>query len=199
MEHKEDTQSIYTPELIAFAQTGVEFASLLEQRGEKDTLIDKLLKVLPRLYSLMLSLPSYFYNPEEDLIEEYITEESYEHIRGRLETLLGSDDLYLSTNHADIEYSDTPIAISLSEQLADIYQHVGNLLGVIRQENVLALPAAIGRCRLYWQEHWGLALISALGALHQLYVAKSQVDMMEWDDEEGADLDDINMDEYEEE
>ncbi len=184
MGNKEDNQSIYTPELIAFAQTGVEFASLLEQRGDKAVFIHKLLKVLPRLYSLMLSLPSYFYNPEEDFIEEYITEESYEHIRGKLEALLGSDDLYLSTNHVDIEYSDTPIATSLSEQLSDIYQHVGNLLGIIRQENISALPAAIGRCRLYWQEHWGLALISALGALHQLYVAQKDVDVMEREDDE---------------
>lgn len=192
METKEVEQSIYTPELIAFTQTGVELASLLEQRGDKKLFIQHLLRLLPRLYSLMLSLPSYFYNPEEDFVEEYVSEQSYERLRQAVAELLGAEDLYLSTITEDMQYSDTPIATSLSEQLADIYQHVGNLLGIIRQENILALPAAIGRCRMYWQEHWGLALISAMGALHQLYTREYMAEEFEVEEEE------IDFDEYDE-
>lgn len=176
MNVQENNTSIYTAELIAFAQVGVDFASLMEQGGDTKQVVQQLLQLLPRLYSLMLSLPNYFYNPDEDFIEEYISEPAYERVRERWKHLLGTDDLHLSNLSADMQYSDAPVALSLSEQLADIYQHVGNLLGIIRERNDLALPAAIGRCRLYWQEHWGLALISALGALHQLYLQSEDLD-----------------------
>lgn len=183
MKNEDITSNIYTPELIAFAQTGVEFATLLEQGAEKAIYIEQLLRTLPRLYGLMLSLPNYFFSPEEDILEEYISEFSYDRVRTRAEEILGEDDMYLSTASGDMQYSDTPLATHLSEQLADVYQHVGNLLGIIKEQNEIALPSAIGRCRLYWQEHWGLALISALGALHQIYVRLSPRDDFEQEED----------------
>lgn len=190
MNNNEYQTSLYTPELLAFAQVGVEFATLMEQGQERPIYIEQLLKSLPRLYSLMLALPSYFYNPEEDYLEEYVSEQSYERVRSRAEEILGADDLYLTASTSDIQYSDTPLAIHLSEQLADIYQHVGNLLGILKERNEIALPSAIGRCRLYWQEHWGLALLSALSALHQLYVEQvPQDDIFEQDEYEDNESD----------
>lgn len=184
------SNNIYTPELIAFAQVGVEFASLLEQGAERTIYIEHLLKILPQLYGLMLRLPSYFFSPEEDILEEYINEASYERVRIKSEEILGADDMYLSTASNEMQYSDTPLAVHISEQLADIYQHVGNLLGIIKEQNEVALPSAIGRCRLYWQEHWGLALISALGALHQIYAQLSPNDAFEQDEEDMYNYDD---------
>lgn len=182
METNDYQTSLYTPELLAFAQVGVEFASLMEQGADRFAYIEQLLRNLPRLYSLMLSLPSYFYDPEEDYLEEYVSEQSYERVRQRAEEILGEDDLYLTAATSDMQYSDTPLAMHLSEQLADVYQHVGNLLGILKERNEVALPSAIGRCRLYWQEHWGLALLSALSALHQLYIAQMpQDDIFEQD------------------
>lgn len=183
METNDYQTSLYTPELLAFAQVGVEFASLMEQGADRPAYIEQLLRNLPRLYSLMLSLPSYFYDPEEDYLEEYVSEQSYERVRQRAEEILGEDDLYLTAATSDMQYSDTPLAIHLSEQLADVYQHVGNLLGILKERNEVALPSAIGRCRLYWQEHWGLALLSALSALHQIYIAQiPQDDIFEQDE-----------------
>lgn len=181
--------SIYTPELIEFAATGVEFAILMEQGADKCTYVAKCMRLLPRLYSLMLALPEYFYSPEEDFIEEYISEDSYESVRERAKHILGEDDSYLTTISEDMQYSDTPLAAFVSEHLADVYQHVGNLLGILRQENDAALPAAIGRCRLYWQEHWGLVLVSALGALHQAYTR-----LPAEDEEAEGDADDSQFD-----
>ncbi|MDY5859278.1 MAG: DUF5063 domain-containing protein [Porphyromonas sp.] len=183
METNDYQTSLYTPELLAFAQVGVEFASLMEQGADRSAYIEQLLRNLPRLYSLMLSLPSYFYDPEEDYLEEYVSEQSYERVRQRAEEILGEDDLYLTAATSDMQYSDTPLAMHLSEQLADVYQHVGNLLGILKERNEVALPSAIGRCRLYWQEHWGLALLSALSALHQVYITQiPQDDIFEQDE-----------------
>ena len=103
-------------------------------------------------------------------------------MRLRAEGILSEDDLYLTLVAQDIQYSDTPVAIHISEHLADIYQHVGNLLGVIKEENDVALPAAIGRCRLYWREYWGEALISILSPLHTILVRQAEHD--DFEDEE---------------
>lgn len=176
------SDSIYTPQIVEFAALGVEFASILERGDEKAEYVERLLHILPRLYSSILSLPNYFYNPAEDFIEEYITEQSYEQVRLRAEGILSGDDLYLTLVAQDIQYSDTPVAIHISEHLADIYQHVGNLLGVIKEENDVALPAAIGRCRLYWREYWGEALISILSPLHTILVSQAEHD--DFEDEE---------------
>lgn len=171
--------SPYTREIIEFVAIGVKFAQVLEQGGERMSYIKQLLECMPRLYSQTLSLPNYFYDTEEDFIEEYITEGAYEAVRLKAERLLGEDDQYLSTMSADMQYSDTPIASRISEQLADIYQHVGNLLGIIKEMNEMALPSAIGRCLLYWREHWGGVLLSALGGLHSIYIRLAEDDPFE--------------------
>lgn len=187
MKNMQATSSLYTPELIAFAQTGVQIAGLLEQGASKGAYIKSLLELLPSLYGLMQKLPAYLYDPELDFLEEYINEASYERVRTKAESILGEDDMYLSCTTPDMQRSDSPIALHLSEQLADIYQHVGNLLGILRAENEVALPSAIGRCRLYWREHWGLALLSALSALHMLYAAESIEDDVEDEEQEDED------------
>lgn len=161
---------LYTPELIQLASIGVEYASLLEQGAELKLFVRKSLTTLPRIYSLMHLLPEYIYDPDLDYIEEYISEHSYERVRERMASILGERDSYLTTTPESLQMSETPILYHVSEQLADVYQHLGNLLGILREENELALPAAIGRCQLYWQEYWGASLLSALRALHDIHV-----------------------------
>lgn len=188
--------NLYTPELIDFARTGVELAALLEQGGQRREVIRRLIELLPRLYAQMLRLPEYFYSSDEDYIEEYITQEGYDRVRTRLEHILGEYDSYLTTFSPEMQYSDTPLASTISEALADVYQHIGNLLGILRAENTIALPAAIGRCYLYWREHWGVQLLSALSALHQVYTMS-----LPEQDEEDMEVDeadtDLSMQEYE--
>ena len=137
-----EAESLYTKEILEFAAVGVRYAALLEQASERDALVEQLVALLPQLYSVTLHLPSYFYSPEADYIEEYITE--------------------------------TPIAAFISEGLSDVYQQVGNLLGILRDENEEALPAAVGRCRHYFHEYWGQALLESLTALHRIYTSQLQ-------------------------
>ena len=95
-------------------------------------------------------------------------------MRSRVSSLLGEDDAYLSAQSEEMTYSDTPIAAFISEGLSDVYQQVGNLLGILRDENEEALPAAVGRCRHYFHEYWGQALLESLTALHRIYTSQLQ-------------------------
>ena len=169
-----EAESLYTKEILEFAAVGVRYAALLEQASERDALVEQLVTLLPQLYSVTLHLPSYFYSPEADYIEEYITEGAYEAVRSRVSSLFGEDDAYLSAQSEEMTYSDTPIAAFISEGLSDVYQQVGNLLGILRDENEEALPAAVGRCRHYFHEYWGQALLESLTALHRIYTSQLQ-------------------------
>jgi len=163
--------SLYTKEVLEFAAVGVKFASLLEQAsslGER-AFIQEAILVLPQLYLSTLRLPDYLYSPEEDYIEEFVTEETYEGVRLRVAELLGEKDSFLSCQAEEMQYSDTPLAAFVSEYLADVYQQTVNLLGILRDENEEALPAAIGRCLFHFHSYYGLHLLEALTALHRLH------------------------------
>ena len=65
-----------------------------------------------------------------------------------------------------------------------------NLLGILRDENEEALPAAIGRCLFHFHSYYGLHLLEALTALHRLHtqLLSSSDDEEDYrDDEEDED------------
>ena len=179
--------SLYTKEVLEFAAVGVRFASLLEQASSlsERAFVHEAILVLPQLYLSTLRLPDYLYSPEEDYIEEFVTEETYEGVRLRVAELLGEKDSFLSCQSEEMQYSDTPLAAFVSEYLADVYQQTVNLLGILRDENEEALPAAIGRC----------LFLTALHRLHTQLQSSSDDEEDNRDDEEGDDEDDKRLNE----
>lgn len=185
-----DTPSVYTPELIDLVRLGVAFVGLLERDEARRQLTEQLLQLLPRLYAQTLLLPTYFYDPDEDYIEEYIREESYEVVRERLRLALGEADAFLVPLIEGGVYGSDCTQLTISECLADVYQHLGNLLGIIRAENAEAVPAAVGRYLLYFREYWGRQLLLALPALHESFVQLAPGDENE-DEEHSTQGDDL--------
>lgn len=178
------SSSVYTAELIDLVRLGVALATLLERGGSPREVRGQLLQLLPRVYAQTLLLPSYFYDWEEDFIEEYITEEAYEEVRERLAATMGSGDAFLVPQLTQATYGEESVQLTISECLADVYQHLGNLLGIIKEENTEAVPAAIGRYLLYWREHWGRQLLLALTALHQIHTSNIEEEEDETEDED---------------
>lgn len=167
---KEKEQSLFTKEVIDFARVGVDYASIVEHAQEMQyhDFIDRMSKLLPLLYLQTKLLPPFGYDEDTDYAPVFVTEDSYDSVRSSVETLLAGNDTFLTTQHEGMKYSDTPIGASIAECLADVYQQVGDLLGTIREEDELVLPAAVGRCVFYFNEYWGRRLLSALGAIHAL-------------------------------
>ena len=82
---------------------------------------------MPLLYLKATLLPEA--EEDEDAEPELtVTEDMYESVRNRIAGLLGEKDSYLETFHPDMQYSDTPIAAFISENLADVYQDTGNFI-----------------------------------------------------------------------
>ncbi len=160
---------IYSDQTIDFARVTLEYCKLLEkvQECEKSDFVDKISKILPLIYLKIQMLPSIEEYFESDL-EIGITEETYNAIVNRISSLLGEDDLYLETFHPDIQYSDTPIATTISENLADIYQDFGNFIAVFKSGIPESMNDALYLCVQNFKDYWGQKLVNVLRAIHNL-------------------------------
>jgi hypothetical protein len=162
--------AIYDKNTLEFATVALEFCSWLEQDtgSGRFNFIDRATKLLPLLYlkaSLIPGVP----DPDEDEeagVEHFITEETYDVLRNRIAGLLGEHDSYLETFLPDMAYSDTPIIAFISENLADIYQDIGNFVSLFRQGYEATMVQALSLCAGNFRLYWGQSLLNALKALH---------------------------------
>jgi hypothetical protein len=158
--------SQYTVDLV---KTSLEYCALVENASnrEKTVFIDQLRKILPLLYLNVSLIPEIeeFYDSE---LENKVSEEMYMHVTNGIADLLGEDDLYLETFHPDIHLSDTPVAVKLSEDLADIYQDLGNFIGVFKNGHKETMNDSLVLCIRNFEEYWGQKSVNALRALHYL-------------------------------
>jgi hypothetical protein len=166
---------IYERDTLEFVTVALEYCSLVEmtRRFTIPEFVDKATKMLPLLYLKATLLPEVF--PDDDIELEYtLTEDMYESVRNQVGNLLGEHDTYLETFHPDMQYSDTPIAAFISENLADVYQDVGNFISLFRQGNEEVMQNAVAVCRVNFQEYWGQRLLNALKALHAIRYSEEE-------------------------
>jgi hypothetical protein len=79
---------------------------------------------------------------------------------------LGNDDLYLETFHPDIRFSDSPVATKISEDLADIYQDLGDFIAVFKNGQKETMNDSLVLCIENFKRYWGQRTVNALRALH---------------------------------
>ena len=164
---EKENNPIYERNTLEFVTVALEFCTFVEAAGQNGLFdfMDKAVKILPLLYLKATLLPEV--ESDEDAEPElFVTEDMYESVRTRIASLLGEKDTYLETFHPDMQYSDTPIAAFVSENLADVYQDTGNFVSLFRQGNEEVMLQAIALCRANFQEFWGQQLLNALKALH---------------------------------
>ena len=106
---------------------------------------------------------------EEKYYADYVDEDYYENVRRHMETLLGPDDTYLETFEEDMKYSDTPIAASISESLADIFQPLYNYVSIVRDTDGEELEGAYRECHADFASYWSQTLCNVLRALNKIY------------------------------
>lgn len=180
-------QQVYSKQIVEFVTVGVEYCSLVERAGEvnRKEFTLKLARILPLLYLKATLLPNEE-NDESENLENYVTEEQYEYLRALMAKVLGQGDDYLEVFEADMAYSDTPIAASISEGLADIYQDIRDLLEIYRIGNEELSQAAIARCQRNFVTYWGQKLVNVMRPLHALCFAQDDTD----EENENYDYDD---------
>jgi hypothetical protein len=163
-----DHNAIYDKNTLEFVAVTVEFCTLLEAASTHtlQAFTDRAVKILPLLYLKATLLPDADADGDEQDAERYITENTYEAVRRRIAALMSERDSFLETFHPDMIYSDTPIASTISENLADVYQDLGDFAALFRCENEAAMRQALRACRENFRMYWGQKLLNALKALH---------------------------------
>ncbi|MDY6147923.1 MAG: DUF5063 domain-containing protein [Porphyromonas sp.] len=180
--------TLYTSDLLRFAAAGVDFCGVVEQARNLSLseFINYLCPLLPKLYTLGWELGNgYDYDPEYDFIPTYVSEKTYLSLQERLERILGAYDTFVDIPSRETQLNDVPSLVRLSELLCDIYQPVGDLLGILKERNESALLAAVAHCKNQFAEFWGDNCLIAARALHRLRFSSIYETILE-DEEQGS-------------
>jgi len=158
-----------TTNSIAFIGLCNEYCTLLEQSESttRSQFVADMLRLLPRIYisATDLNVDGADY---DTYIESALEEDYYDSIRRDIESLMGHEDVYLEVFEDDMKYSDTPIAASISEGLADIFQALYNFLAMVKDSPEEIIISAIAAIKEDFAAYWSQTLCNVQRALNHL-------------------------------
>ena len=164
MENKLNTNS------IAFIGLCNEFCIAVENAREssRDEFLDSMLHLLPRIYISAYDLQSDAITDEDAYIDAVLEEDYYDSVRRAMEEIFGEYDVYLEVFEEDMKYSDTPVAASVSEGLADLFQVMYNFINTIRDASDSTVTGALSAVVEDFRSYWSAKLCNVLRALNHL-------------------------------
>lgn len=157
--------------LLSVTSLAADYCNMCEnaREMEKGEFVDGMLSLLPRIYWEFLDIAPDFVSLEEfDYFSTYVDEDYYESIRRHIESLLGPDDVFLETFEEDMKYSDTPIAASVSESLADIFQPLFDFISIVKDTEGDKITEAFLQCKENFESYWSQTLCNVLRALNNI-------------------------------
>ena len=164
--------TFYTNDKLEFLTVAVETCKFLEHAGEleKSDFVSKMTKLLPLLY-LKTAMVQVSEDVSDDDPERFVTEVEYAQLRAQLADLLGDSDDYLDSFDTNMAFSDTTLAATISEDLADVYQALKDYASCCQVGDEQVMNDALFVCINDFQNYWGARLLGALRALHLVSVA----------------------------
>ena len=158
------------PNAIAFVSLCDEYCRTLEgaRETQREDFIDTMLRLLPRIYISAFDIKPDIYLDQEVYIDQALEEDYYDAIRRNVETLMGPDDTYLDVFEEDMKYSETPVAFSISEGLADLFQVFYNFLNTVRDTTDETVSIALQSISEDFRGYWSQTLCSTFRAINQI-------------------------------
>jgi len=155
---------------IAFIGLCNEFCIAVEnaRESQRDEFLDTMLHLLPRIYIAATDLRTVSLSFDDTYIGRVLEEDYYESVRRSMEGLFGEYDVYLEVFEEDMKYSDTPVAASISEGLADIFQVVFNFLHTVGEATDETIALAVSAISDDFRSFWSGTLCNVLRALNHL-------------------------------
>ncbi|MDR1544036.1 MAG: DUF5063 domain-containing protein [Prevotellaceae bacterium] len=166
---------VYSQAVIEFTTVVAETCRFLENldTAKKTGFIATALRLFSLLYlkTVLLEIPE---NADDRAMYQYVGRTDYDYVKQMIAQILGADDSFLDTSHPDMSYSDLPIAATVSESIADVYQEIRDYAENFQSGNELVMNEALTACLDSFCEHWGLKLLNAVRALHLLKCKKQE-------------------------
>ena len=169
MSIKDSDNIIYSASAIELVTVGVEFCAFIEKDDlvDRDEWIKKMLHILPLLYIKTSQLPEMM-QANEILPETFVKEEDYTRVSSQIASIIGEEDVYLDVFVEDMKYSDRPISSFISEDIADIYQDIRNLISVYQYKLDEQMSDALYVCQQHFRIYWGQKLTNVIRPLHSI-------------------------------
>ncbi|MBE6304589.1 MAG: DUF5063 domain-containing protein [Bacteroidales bacterium] len=149
-----------------------EYCRAIELCGstQPEDFINKMIKLLPRIYIAVTDLQNGNATEsfEFSFSSTHLDEEYYNQICSNIAATMGSNDSYLETFHQDMKYSDSPIAATVSESLADIFQVLYNFIEDVREASIEEISEHLQLLRTDFTEYWSQILCNVMCPLNEI-------------------------------
>lgn len=160
-----------SPNSLAFIALANEYCLALENAGQStpSDFVAAMVRLLPRIYIAASDLkPEPVIEEDEPYLESYLDEDYYESVRRRIEDLLGPDDVYLEVFEEDMKYSDTPIGMSVSEGLSDVFQVLYNFIMTVKDAPAETINLALNAVKDDFGAYWSQKLCNIMRPLNHI-------------------------------
>lgn len=156
--------------LVNLASLCARYCSAVEncQKTEKEDFVKEMLTYLPHIYIDFTEIEREDAGLDYGYYPEYVDEEFYERVRQGVQRLMGEDDTFLETFEEDMKYSDTPVAASISESLADIFQPLYNFISVVKESEGHDISGVFSECKENFESYWSQTLCNVMRALNNI-------------------------------
>lgn len=160
---------IYAQTVIEFITVAAEYCIFLEKVHEADrkSFLERMTRLLPLVYVKATLLP-YVEEFGDEELPEFVTEDDYDAVRHDIWRVLKGDDNYLEVFSPDMQFSETPITASISEDLADVYQDLKNFVGTYADRNEVNMNNALFKIQENFAAYWGQKVVNVMRPLHDL-------------------------------
>lgn len=160
---------VYSKNVIELITVANEFCSFLERSDEMESadFMGRLQKILPLLYIKAALIPEIDFEPEEDLVK-YVTEVEYNLIQQKVLQHTGANDDYREIFLPGAQFSEEALTSAISENVADIYQDMKDLIMSFRTMDEEVMAQALRECQMNFTQFWGQKLVNGLRAIHNV-------------------------------
>ncbi len=168
---------LYQRDILEFVTVAVQYCAYLEdtEGRSREEFVDTMSKLLPLLYLKGSLLPQYE-TYADNMLSDYVTEENYDIVRNNIAHIMADKDDYLDVFVDDMKYSDEPILMTISENLADIYQDIKNFAYIYKQGVEDEMMSALEMCNQNFKNDWGQKLVNVLRAIHEVKYSIADID-----------------------
>lgn len=157
---------IYSQPVLDFITVSTEYCKYLEQCQSEDfaSFTRVMLGILPMIYLKMTLIGEV---PEvQGWNEAKLTEEDYNYIQANVAAVMADKDDFLDVFVEDFKYSEHPVLCTVSENLADIYQQLREMVETFREGCEESMEVALYDVAEEFRLQWGQKLLNALRAIH---------------------------------
>ncbi len=160
-------QSKSVLEMITVAHEFCLFIEKVDSYPQEDV-INYFQKIIPLLYLKGSLLPE-IEVADNSYVERYVTAETWEIVFNELRNKLKPYD-----NYWVLEFSDDTEAskANIADNLTDVYQDLKDFVILYTKNTQTARENAAYECKLQFETHWGIRLLSALKAIHMFKYKK---------------------------